>query len=84
VKLSAAVFPWTLQALDALRRSRKLRSRSAAVAVALAEWAGEYQRDSRIGEAVARYGSRYAKAAARERTEAERFLGISLKHRRTP
>lgn len=84
IKLSAAVFPWTIEALDRLRRERRLRSRSEAVAEALAEWASERRKESLVSEAVARYGSRYAKAAAREQASAERLLPISLKHRGTP
>lgn len=82
VKVSAAVHSWTLAALDRLRRERKLRSRSAALAEALGDWAKEYQREMRVSEAVARYGKRYEKAAESEAAQADRFLPISLKNRR--
>lgn len=84
MKLSAAVFPWTVAALDRLRQERGLRSRSEAVAEALAEWAGEYRKASMVEEAVARYGERYAKIAPQEEAEALRLLPVSLKHRHEP
>lgn len=84
VKLSAAVFPWTLKALDRLRIDKGLRSRSEAVAEALAEWASERRKEELVSEAVAKYGARYAKAAARERTLSERLLPLALRQRGTP
>ncbi len=84
IKLSAAIFPWTVKALDDLRRRRGLRSRSEAVAEALAEWAAEWRKDGAVAEAVARYGTRYAKAAEGERSTAAKLLPVSLAHRKAP
>ena len=84
VKVSAAIFTWTLAALDRLRKDRGLRSRSEAVAEALAEWAADYRKAAMVEAVVAKYGEAYAKIAEQEVAQAERLLPISLKNRRAP
>lgn len=83
-KVSAAIFPWTIAALDRLRKERGLRSRSEAVAEALAEWAADYRKAAMVEEAVKRYGPAYAKIAAQEEEEAMKHLPISLRHGAEP
>lgn len=71
VRISAVVPKSIRGALDAYKKSAGLKSRSAAAAEALRQWAEEYQREARVAEAVARYGSAYAKDAELETTRAE-------------
>ncbi|MBI4425421.1 MAG: ribbon-helix-helix protein, CopG family [Elusimicrobia bacterium] len=84
LKLSAAIFPWTVEALDRFRREKGLRSRSEAVAEALAEWAADYRKESLMAEAVARYGAGYAQLAGREEAEAKESIAASLPHTSEP
>lgn len=65
------------QALDRFMRSARLPSRSAAVAEALAQWAEEFQRESRVAEARARYGAAYAADAALEERRAAANLPLA-------
>lgn len=83
-KLSAAVQSWTLEVLERFRRESGLRTRSAALCEALAQWARDYSKESAVEKAVAKYGKLYAGAAAREEKAALRRLPLRSKTRGLP
>lgn len=84
VKLSGAVLGWSVAVLERFRREAGLRTRSAALCEALAQWAREYNKESALEKAVAKYGKLYRKASGQEEASAARMLPLWRQTRGLP
>ena len=81
-RISAVVPVAIRRSLDLFMKTAGLPSRSAAVAEALTQWAEDFERESRVAEASARYGSAYAADAKLEERRATANLRLIPRRRR--
>ena len=81
-RISAVVYSRVVAALDVFKRKAGLKSRSAAVARALAEWAEEAGREGRVQRALSKYGKAYEASREWEERRARQMLALVHSRRR--